>query len=94
MKDSRQFGTSSSLSDERNTQIAHAISRHFVRENFKLTSNGEYRRRLGQLASELGIPENELHEFALAKLSRVLGEMFGWESCSIEGSTQRVGMMA
>ena len=74
------------MEEEKDNAIAHAIAEHFLRENFRLTSGGEYRRRLGQTAETTGIPADELHQFILGKLPKIIGNMFGWDQCGITGS--------
>ncbi len=85
----KQLRTESSLSLERQNTIAHAIAEHFLREEFHLMSNSDYRRKLGNGVQGLGsgISAEELHEFILSKLPKTIGQMFGWTNCSISGSS-------
>jgi hypothetical protein len=87
MADQLQHG--SSLSQERKDAIANAIADGFVQDHFRFMPNGEYRRRLGEVAQKLGneITANELHQFFLSKLPSAFTKMFGWDTCGITGST-------
>jgi hypothetical protein len=88
---STSHATSSSLSDERNNVIAHALAEKLIGDAFRLDSESDYRRKLGQAAADLGhdITADELHQFILNKLPKRLGRMFGWRQCGITGSDRR-----
>jgi|GEM_PF-2928541 len=80
--------TRNDLSTERMDEIAHAIAEHFLLENFRLMSNHEYRRRLGQAAKQYrgDITAEELHQFIVGKTPTIIGRMFGWSRCGLTGS--------
>jgi hypothetical protein len=82
--------TESSLTSERSNVIAQLIAEGSLVENFKLLSPSDYRRRIGNLAQALGhdIKAEEVHEFVLSKLPKLLGNMFGWEKCGITGANR------
>lgn len=79
----KRLKSESSLSQERQNEIAHAITDYYLRENFRFVSNGDYRRKLGTMAQLLGVSSDELHEFILSKLPTLMSEMFGWDKCSL-----------
>lgn len=79
----------SSLSEERKNQIAHAVAEYYLCENFHFMSNGDYRRKLGNAAQTFKATSEELHEFILSKFPQLIGEMFGWDGCSLTGRAAR-----
>lgn len=74
-----------SLSKDRSDQIAHALVENVLRKEFGLVGNGEYKTRLGNMATKLGddIKPDELHQFILGKLPKLMGSMFGVRECGI-----------
>ena len=82
--------TDCSLSEEEKNRVAHLIAEHFLQENFRIVSEGDYRRKLGNIAQmfpEGTLTEEQLHQFLLYKLSKLVGGMFGWTKCDIIGTS-------
>ena len=77
-----------SLTQERKNEIAHIIASQQVFKAFKLMRSGEYMRKLGQEAADLDLPVEDLHQFILDVLPKYLGTMFGWDACSITGTSR------
>ena len=71
------------LSEAEKNAIGMAIATKKLVDEFKLMPANDYRRRLGSAAKELGVDVSHLHQFILAVLPQKMGEMFGWDSCTI-----------
>jgi hypothetical protein len=76
------------LTPDRSDEIAQAIAAYFISQNFRFMPENEYRRRIGQMPKQLGngITKEELHQYILDQLPKILGTMFGWKSCTITGT--------
>ena len=75
------------LTKERKHEIGYLLFKHKVQEErFPIRSHDEMRRQLGVLSKEVGIPAEELEQFILELLPDLIGNMFGWSSCSITGT--------
>ena len=80
-----------SLTEERRMKISDAIAESFFRDHFRFMPASEYRRRLGKLSQHIGngITADELHLYMMSRLSATLGEMFGYDRCSVSFSSSK-----
>jgi hypothetical protein len=85
-----RLSTEKGLTEEQEDRIARILADHFIVQQFPMPmSNADYRRKLGNLASQLkGVTVEGLHQYLLTALPTQLGRMFGWSECGLSGSNQ------
>lgn len=85
----KKFGNMCKLTQKRQDEIAHAIVEQLIASRFQFRPAKQYRQSIRREAKSLGhgITVEELHQFLLSKMPKLVGVTFGWKKCSITGSS-------